>query len=135
VTVAPQVTDTASFYTYANGSIRQANNSTGNQISFVLGAIEDAISASYTNQCTPVATSLANCSFGVGLDSLNGFATAPFRVQTPTATSITMGGSLSYQFMPSLGSHTLSANEQGDNSHSNDFNSLSNGTLTASLRM
>jgi hypothetical protein len=135
VTVAPQVTDTSGFYAYTSSVIRQANNSAGNQISYLAGAVEDGISASYTSQCTPVATSVAHCQFGLGLDNTAAFAIAPFQVQTSAATSITGGGSVAYQFMPTPGTHVISANEQGDNSHANDFNSTSTGTLSASLRM
>jgi hypothetical protein len=136
VTVAPQVIDTHASYNYSSATVRQADNSASNQISYVIGAAEDAISASYSNQCSTVATISANCQFGIGTDATSSFAGPPFfGYQNNGATASQMGGGVSYQFMPSLGVHTISANEASDGSHANTFNASSSGTLTASLRM
>jgi hypothetical protein len=134
--VVPQVTDTHAGYTYSSATVRQANNSAGNQISFLVGAAEDGVSASYANTCSTVSTVGAICEFGIGLDATNAFA-APqfFYEQTTGATAISAAGNPSYQFMPSLGTHVLSANEQGDSTHANTFNTSSGGTLTAAILM
>src|SRR5262249_33719138 len=100
-----------------------------------VGAAEDAISVSYTTQCALISVAGSNCRFGIGLDNTAAFAVSPFVGWTPANSTALAGGSVSYQFMTGLGTHTISANEQGDGSHANTFNSNLNGILTAAIRM
>lgn len=62
------VRDTASTWSYATGSYRSANNSTGNRVNFIVGVSEDRVSAIYSAGVQR-ATNSTSPGIGIGLDS------------------------------------------------------------------
>ena len=114
---------------------RQARASTANQVSFVVGASEDSVLAVYSSAGTAAAVANAIIKYGVGVDSTTTFAQDPVIIYTPTANFASNSGKDPYQFLPSLGAHIVSANELGDGTNANTFNTLSKATLTVSVWM
>lgn len=121
VNVACKVVDNSASYAYTSNVIRQAHNSSAMQVSFVVGAQEDALYASAAASIFTVASVGASGFVGPQLDATNTFnsrgvvfaSSANSWYQVATAISI---------FNPAPGAHVLSLNEQGDNVNANTFN-------------
>lgn len=107
VPTAVLVIDNGAPYTYASSTIRQARGSSGNRISFVVGAQEDGVSALYST--TTVIAASGAASFGVGFDSVTTYARSPFVAQSTVANSL--GGPSGGQWRPGIGPHYISALE------------------------
>ena len=65
------VRDTTDSWTYSTAAWRQANNSAANQIDFVIGVLEDPVTATLTVSATTSGTA-RNVSAGLKLDAVNG---------------------------------------------------------------
>jgi hypothetical protein len=122
VDVGCTVLDTSSNYAYASTTVRQAHASTSMQVSFVVGAQEDAFTANYTQLDTLAAGPSNFVSCGVGYDSITAYSVSSF-AENMTATASMFGTpSALFTATPTVGSHYVSALEQG-NAISNTFNS------------
>lgn len=133
VNITAAVTDSGASYTYTTATIRQARASAGNQITFVSGLAEDALAASYGGRTDNVAVSTAQTRFGIGFDASTTIAN---KILCAFYGSGTVGiGSPTGMISAQLGAHVISANERGDGSNANTFNSDSDNTLTALIRM
>lgn len=133
-TVVTAVTEETS-HTYSSSTIRQFNNSAGNQIGFVLGLQEDGVQFAYNTEITLAAASAASAIVGPGFDSTSAFGTTRTRRSNPTTTAYSSGAAAFGVWAAGQGSHVLSLNEQGDGTNANEFNNTVNATLMATLRM
>lgn len=118
--------DSSATYTYTSAAIREANGSTGNQVSFVLGAQEDEtdIAAMFGFRILGVVS--ASVCGGIGLDS-----TVTFTLQGPafsTNGSVLMQTIMGFagKLSVPIGVHTISKNEVSDGSNANFFNQSGN---------
>lgn len=136
VTVGVEVKDTSATYTYTSSTIRQANASAGNQISFVMGVIEDALDFSYNPQLETTNVANAFQEVGMGLDTTTAFTSTTMFNITTSANNAVQYGALRYILLGgAFGWHFVSANEKSDNSNANGFNHTSASCLSAVLRM
>jgi hypothetical protein len=133
--VGTSVRDTGVAYTYTLATVRQARASAGNQISFIVGLQEDSVWLSYLGWVKTVAAGSTNGAFGIGLDSTTTYAFQRAFTWAPTAAVSNSSSMVSGQLEPLLGFHTVSANEAGDGVQANTFNSDTNNSLHAQLRM
>ncbi len=135
VLVSANVTDSGATYTYATNTWRQARASSGNQISFVLGAAEDAITVAYGASAAGSGTLGSTNIASVGLNSTTAAAAFGFSlVAQTTNTSLSLSGAASYVMSPPAGSGFVAALEFGT-SPSNTLDSSATNTLSALLRM
>lgn len=134
VSISTAVTDSGTSYTYLPNTIRQARGSTGNQITYVNGLLEDGICVNYA---TEVNTSIGGISIvGIGLDASSAFTyQRSVYSNTSTVSAAAVGLNSSAIILPVLGQHIISANERGDNVNNNTFNNFNQNTLSATLRM
>ena len=119
VGVSSTVIDNSASYTYTPLTIRQAHASPSMQISFVTGAQEDAVFASY--QCyiynaTGAGAVYGKC--GLGFDSTTIYASNAFNLGSVTG-SIPVAVAT---WNAAAGSHILYALESGDGVNANNFN-------------
>lgn len=135
VVVGPAVIDSGSGYTYTSSTIRQARNSAGNKISFVIGISEDSIVATHSGRTTTVNVASAFGSIGIGLDSTTTHTVQPAFVYSQAATIMTGTPSTNYVFLPTIGWHFVAALEAGDNTNANTFDDGSLNRLSAAIRM
>lgn len=107
-------TDTTNSWNYTSTTVRQANNSTANQVDFVRGVNEDEVETT--------ATGLASTSAGspvvrtlIGLDSTTAMASGAISAAAAVAGSTAQfGGSSSWRGYPSEGRHYLAWLEAGN---------------------
>ena len=138
VSVGCTVIDIGASYTYSSSVFRQARGSSANQISFVVGASEDAISASYQNVVAMVAAANGVARIAVAYDS------------TTTAGNNSTSSGLAAQALyitphvpfvvnaPAPGTHFIAALENSDGTNSHVFNVggvVSTAGLSISIRM
>lgn len=117
----------------ATASVRQARASAGNQISVLVGLVEDAVQAVYQQRGdTPtVAGSFAATS--IGYDSCTVPSSNISFTQT-TAAAISIGSMRTvFDSMPTIGFHFYCAQEQGDGSNNITFNGGQFGTLSVKV--
>lgn len=114
VNIATKVTDTGTAYSYGSTTIRQCRASAGMQIQFFLGASEDALAYSLNAYISPVTT---DAIIGPGFDSVTAFGEQGAILLASGATS---GGG---QWLPSIGLHTFSCNQNAGGSSSFDAGS------------
>jgi len=110
------VNDSAATWSYTSATIRPADNSTGNRISFVSGIAEDGISVAQSNRMATASTGLA--SSGIGLVSTTVFTAAEV-CQYNTASGA--GCPVTTAIAPQVGLHFVQALEQGDGSNATTF--------------
>lgn len=134
VEIGTDVQDSGTGYTYTTATIRQARASAGNQVTFVQGLQEDSVWASFMSRITTTATASATANIGMAINNTAAFSGQYAQIFAPTAN--TMAGSVcaTKQFFPAIGVNVLSANEQGDGTNANTFNSATLQTLSARLR-
>ncbi len=137
VDVSALVQDSTSSWNYTTATVRQANASAVNQVSFIRGLNEDSISTYYNQIMTLVAALGAIAINAVGLDSTTarvaGSNTGKF--ENPAAL-ITQSGSVTatWQGIPGLGFHYIAALELGDGTNANGFSGSINHGLNVKLR-
>lgn len=135
VSTGTVVTDSGATYTYTSSTIRQARASAGNQVGFVLGLQEDAVSTWLTVDSQTVAALTANTRSGMGFDSTTTFGAGTFANVSAFATGQPIaGGTVGSQWSPAIGTHVLSANERSDNTNANTFDFSSLNQLHAIIR-
>jgi hypothetical protein len=105
VTVATNVSDSGTSYTYGSATIRQARNSTGNQVQAVFGLQEDGTSVSY---CQQLGITSAGGQFGFGVDSTTTYAQTPVFFNTTGSNLQTCAGGFTNL---GAGFHMVSGNE------------------------
>jgi hypothetical protein len=136
VTTTTTVQDNgAGGYTYSSSTIRQARASTGNQVTFVIGNAEDAVSCSYGQQIDTAAVSGASGRFACS--QLN--STTAFYLQNSTVSSnaaVGQAAALSYSnsYPPPLGLNVIAAVENGDGTNANTFDPNAFANLTVTIR-
>jgi hypothetical protein len=123
------VTDNGAGYSYTSATIRQARASAGNQISFVLGQQEDAVSFAYNTEASIAAS--GSVTTGVGFDSTTTYGIQPFK--NGSSNSITSNVT-SGMWAIGIGTHTLSANESTDGTNGGTLDQVSLNSLTAQIR-
>lgn len=134
VTVATRVLDSAAAYAYASGTVRQANASAANRISFVTGAAEDGISVSYGSLLVGPATQGAFGVTGFGLDSTTVMDKRAL-VMCPSAFALNVSTVAMHTYDPQLGFHFVQAMEVTDSSSWFFNNSTAYDGLYSTLRM
>jgi hypothetical protein len=128
------VTDNGATYTYTSSTVRQARASAGNQVQFVLGLGEDGILVSYAGRAITANAASAFVQWGVGFDTTSTYSFQAFFGQTQVAFTDTFASSVSGNWQNGLfGLHTVSANENSDNTNANTFDSASGNGLMVSL--
>jgi hypothetical protein len=112
---AMEVLEATNNWAYTVSTIRQANGSTSNQLAFIVGVAEDAVTAS-VHVVASNTTAGQSIFAGVGLDSTSAFASAT-RLWHKTAVGGYQSG-LGGQYVgyPGLGYHFLSWLERGNDS-------------------
>lgn len=135
VLVATTVTDSGASYTYTSGTVRQARASAGNQVSAVIGLVEDGASATTMAYNLTTAAAGAAAATGVGLNSTTTYSFQKFIVAAATAAATSGAGASGGTVYPALGWNTISMNENGDGTNANNFNAGSTASLSVLLKM
>jgi hypothetical protein len=115
--VAAQSTDTSPSWTYSSGTNRQADNSSGNRISFVTGLDVDAYYAQFDCGLSVAGGGV----YAIGL-LLNG--TSGFTVRGRWGNSSVVNGTVNYFGPPVLGFNFIQATESGDGANTGTLNPL-----------
>jgi len=110
VMTTARVVDTTS-YTYAVATIREAHGATGNQISFVSGNGEDAISVQIVSDLQTSAVAGNRCDMGIGLDTTTGFQLQQLAIITPASASYRQFVGGAWTLPVQVGQHTVTRNE------------------------
>lgn len=128
VMVSPLVVDSTASWTYSTATIRPADNSSGNRISFVRGMDEDSIRVTYSIDTQP--TNAANAFvviYAGGLDSTTAQAVSPIRATQVLFLNTQSTGGLRNILtsiasgLPGLGFHYMQALELGDGATTSTF--------------
>lgn len=136
VNVATTVTDSTATWTYTSATVRSANNSTGNRISFVSGLAEDGIKATYFDGFATGTSVNSVGNIGIALDATNVFDKRAFGLNPSAggaAANFTIAAPNSYA--PQLGFHFLQAVESSDGTNTTTFDGGVFMGLSAELRM
>lgn len=126
-----QVIDSGSPYIYGSSTVRQARASAGNEASFVLGAQEDGVTGGYMTETLVAATSFAQAGFG--LDTTTAFTGQQYFIENVAGSSASLPASATIMRNVGVGFHTISANEGGNTSASQTFDTASTNELDVSL--
>ena len=107
-----RITDLTNSWAYTSATLRQANNSTANQLDMVIGVSEDIVSAIARH--TFDADAASTVSMGIGLDSTTARATGNYWGDYNTSTSSYIKFMYStYDGFPGIGRHYLTWLESG----------------------
>ena len=121
-------------YIYASATVRSANGSVNNRVSYVSGDITDAITVIYKHRMRSPAVVNAHCFFGVGLDTTAGYFNGIFaEIEDDSGTAAIGSDEIVNLIQPLVGVHFLQALE-----HTNAAGQciyLPNGVLQALMRM
>jgi len=126
--VSTMVQDSTAQWDYLTATIRQADASSGNQVSFVHGLAEDSVSAYY--MATAYDGSGAHI-VGVGLDSTTSFTGVEATISIGGSTPITLAASLVANNL--LGFHYIAALEKGGGGASTRWFGAGQQGLTVNL--
>jgi hypothetical protein len=130
VDVMPAVTD-QNTWTYSSATVRQADNSAGNRISFVSGLAEDGVAVSY-NQRVAFSAASQFIMTGFALDSMTTMDKIAFALMT---TGMQMSLAPTNIYAPQLGFHFIQATEAADGTNTATFVSGAFQSLSVRLRM
>jgi hypothetical protein len=130
VDVTPAVTD-QNTWTYSGATVRQADNSAGNRISFVSGLAEDGVAVSY-NQRVAFGVAGQFIMTGFALDSMTTMDKIAYALMT---TGMQMSLAPTNVYAPQLGFHFIQATEAADGTNTATFVSGAFQSLSARLRM
>lgn len=103
-----RVTEATDTWTYTTDTIRQARASTANQLDFVVGVSEDAVTAQLVAQASNATPALFNV--GIGLDTTTAYTTGCLTVESDQGSGINIL-TASLKVFPGAGRHFLSWNE------------------------
>lgn len=107
-------TETAASWSYSTATIRQANANTANQLNFLLGVSEDAISATVRSHLGNSSTTVRSVETGIGLNSTTAYSNmASFHAMTSPLTSVTVSANANYYGLPPVGRNFLTWLESG----------------------
>lgn len=134
VTTTAVVTDSGAPYTYASATVRQARASAGNQISIVMGLVEDGVSANMAASAQVAAAIGASVASGIGYGSLTTYQCEQAFLTNVVAASWNNSYATPCAFMPSLGLSVLSSNENSDGTNTSSFNLLQKNSFQATFR-
>jgi hypothetical protein len=136
--VITRVTDSATAYTYSTATVRQANGSVGNQITYTIGVNEDAPMFYYQQTVTTAVAAGATSQVSIGDDSttvmeLGGsyFAAQAAIAATGTIDVVYTKGMAE----PIIGRHFAAALEKGDGVNANTYNVNTAGELSGVIWM
>lgn len=120
-------------YTYSSATIREANGSTGNQISILVGLPVDSIFVKYSTRLDTAAVASAFGYIGIGENTTTAYTSQ--RAFSRTVAAVVMIGApyVTFSKTPLLGYNTYSAVEAGDGSNNSTFNNDNNATLSLSI--
>jgi hypothetical protein len=107
------VRDSTATWTYASNTIRAANGSNSNRISFVSGWAEDGFWASHVREISTATVAAAYGDIGLALDSTT-VSDIGARVLTPAAAALQLTATASQGYAPQLGLHFIQATEASD---------------------
>lgn len=124
--------DTGTSYNYGTATIREARASTGNQINFVLGQTDDAVTGCYSALNISNAASTGQNSFGLGFDTITSYTTGYVTGRGVTGEQLWTSGSPCGVFAPAVGKHYISAVENADAGVTATFDSNSTNQLMVS---
>jgi hypothetical protein len=123
-------------YNYSSATVRAADASNNNRVTFLSGMANDAITATYSGLIVPAASTSAIPMIAIGLDSTT---TTDKRAakQSETATSAAVSLTLTHSYAPQLGSHFIQALEGELGAVNSQFNTTANnyGGLVVNIRM
>lgn len=91
-------------WNYTTATIRQANNSTSNQLNYVCGVAEDAVEAEIATAASN--TALCAVAVGVGVDSTTAFS-GIYPIQAVVVANANIAVRASYRGIPGAGRHYL----------------------------
>jgi hypothetical protein len=131
--VAAGVTDSTASWNYTSATIRSADNSATNRVSFVVGLQEDRIDASVLNRPTLTAAGAGIGYYGLALDATN--ATNKKGGVLAVANTASTSGTVRNIYAPQIGFHFIQATEVGDGSNATTFVGLSEQGLFVTLPM
>jgi hypothetical protein len=88
-------------WAYNSATVRQANNSTVNQLNFFVGVVEDAVAVSLTTLavCNP-ASAVIN---GIGLNSISTYQLGSQIYSNSQVANAATGGTATFPVLPQLG--------------------------------
>lgn len=125
-------TETDTSWTYASGTIRQANGNAANQVNFVIGVSEDAVEMTLTAACAGNAvTGVAS----IALDSTSSQATNTARGFGTALSGNRISFASLYCDYPAEGSHYLAWVEEADGGTVTFYGAITVGNVTARLGM
>lgn len=101
-----RVVDATDSWTYTTATIRQANNSTANQLDFVIGVSEDAVEA-HVLAIVSNDTGSVTVTSAIGLDSTTAAATGSVIGRMSAGANLLMNMAPSVRTFPGIGRHTL----------------------------
>lgn len=99
-----QVLDTTDSWSYSTATVRQARATATNQISYIQGVAEDAVSARVIGMASTSASTARTVTVGIGVDSTTAGINSPFMV---FVAGIISSGVMEYVGYPGVGQHDL----------------------------
>lgn len=108
-----QVLEATASWTYSSTAWRQANNSTSNQLDFVVGVSEDAVSATSRSSVTNSTSTARSCYGGIGLNSTSSLATGAMFNQVVATSAGQLPSTGTFLRLVPAGRNTLVWLEQG----------------------
>lgn len=118
-----RVNDSTASWTLLSATVRAANNSNGNRVSYVAGLQEDFVRATYACRINTPATAGQGAAIRIGLNSTTTTATnSTFALfLTPAAASMNGTQMAQYEEIAQLGFNYLQALENGDGSGTSTY--------------
>lgn len=135
VTLPTSVSVTSDSHTYTSATPRQASGAATWQISFVVGQVEDGVTANLVGQINPTSATSALGYIGAALNSTSSFTHGRNFVQAVNGVGQQLSTTHSAAMMPAAGLNVISANEASDGVNSCGFNASSANLLSASIRL
>jgi hypothetical protein len=105
--------DTTNTWTYSTAAYRQSNNSSANQVAFILGLSENAVNASVSSAAASSTSTYRVVRTGVGLDSTIANSATTYDIAYGNNVQV-MALKADYRGYPSLGYHALVWIEYGN---------------------
>lgn len=134
VLINTSVIDSGASYSYSSATPRQARGSAGNQISFISGLQEDALTAQVSGNSVTASVINASALYGIGFDTTTTFSSLRMAAFASTAAPYLSTGTSIYSGT-AIGWHAVSSNEASDGSNANIFNNVSANQLSLQFKM
>jgi hypothetical protein len=127
------VTDSGALYTYSVATNREARASTGNQMTFVTGLVEDNEHFENCDKVALVGAVAATATWGFGLNSLTAFVSQPVALSDNAATATNGSLCASISLQAPIGLNVVSMQEIGDGTNANSFDDATLHYMSAVL--